>query len=145
MGRRISTEDILIREPKDSDWAYICSCWKQGNQKHHRWIKPHAYFNGMDRLIEKLKSVATFRVCCDPERPDFIIGWSCTTDGEAAHFVYVRPKMRLWGVATHLIKAASLSQPVVATHWTDSCVELAEGGQSIVYRPDLLPGGEVAA
>ncbi len=113
--RIADTLEIVIRDIRPGDRNYIIDSWHKSAHVGMSWVPTHIYLPEMQARITRLLHRSKVVVACDPEDPDFIIGWACTENG-TLHYVFVRHAFQLAGVCTRLL--AGLPLPLVVTHCT---------------------------
>lgn len=97
---------IYIRRPRPTDQSYIASTWVnsliqvRGNTKSES-----------NALVDRMLDDPAVRLllAVEPSSMDTILGWLCYTpmpSSRIVHYVYVRDKLRLRGIASALYRKA---------------------------------------
>lgn len=138
MTKKIETErfDYLIREETPDDNAFILSSWKQSYRATYPDLHSGPFFSSLEQQLRKIRKRSKILVACDPERPEFIVGY-VVYEPEAVHYIYVKEIRRENGVARELLKACGQNKhPIVCTYWTRACERYAaKKPGALLYSP----------
>lgn len=130
-------DDVVIkyRGAEEGDLNFILNSWMKSYQGVKRNIRPDMYFLGQQRLIGALAQTSDLIISCDgkPGQSHFIYGYICGKMDAARnelllHYVYVKQGYRTVGVAKDLLVQLGWNHAtsIQATHWTPTCVSLAQ-------------------
>jgi len=142
MARAILNPDKLtprIRGPVKDDWNFVLSCWKNSYRDSLGHIPGHLYWPNYSAEVDRCLERAHVLVACDPERDDFIWGWTCADfEVPCVHYVFVRMCARKQGVATALL--GKLARPIQCSYWTRDAEAIAKAHPGLlVYAPSNAP------
>lgn len=124
MGIPLDVLTANIRDYRASDFNCIVSQWI----KSHRDCGTTKIHDGelRRRITSLLQDQSRFRVSCDPEDDDQILGWVCA-DAPVLHYLYVKQPFRRQGIARQLLAAANLASitEILCTHWTQDADKIS--------------------
>lgn len=119
--KQLKKEDIIRFRTynKSKDQTFIYDTWLKGLRYGNRWfgaIDHQAFFKTYYQVLETLfnRPNIGIKVACLVEDSDVIIGY-CVFEGDAIHWVFVRPDWRGIGLSKDLIPAGIKT----ATHLTE--------------------------
>lgn len=116
--------DIMLRNVAESDMDFIYDSWMRSFRKAgaNKLIPDDFYKAWHSTNIEKtLKSGSKILIACSADNIDSVLGWLCYTeyDGEpVVHFIYVKSKYRLSGMAKVLMRKAGFTDSIICTSIT---------------------------
>ncbi len=129
--------DITIRPMADGDLSFVMSSWKKSNRDSSK-LPNGLYFNVMQHRIHGIleDDKTKLLVATAKASPDFIMGWACANRG-ILHYAYTRQSFRRARVATRLLDALGLLEPLTVTHWTHSAEGVSKKHR-FRYEPERL-------
>jgi GNAT superfamily N-acetyltransferase len=97
---------VYIRRPRPTDQSYIASTWVNSLIQVRGNTKSEA-----NALVDRMLDDPAVRLllAVEPSSIDTILGWICYTpmpSSRIIHYVYVRDKLRLRGIASALYRKA---------------------------------------
>lgn len=123
--------NVLIRESLESDTNFILSSWLKSfrNSQAVRGMDNEEYFTGQELVIKKILHKSITKVIVNPEDEDQILAYmTVETKNHKAivHYIYVKQTFRGFGLATKLIKAFALHDPIYFSHMTPAAKHLSK-------------------
>jgi GNAT superfamily N-acetyltransferase len=133
-------EDILtvkVRPVRDGDWPLIYDTFVRSAGIGQAKLRPEVFKKGktlgrfhkeLAYRLDVLKSRdATFKVACDPDDNDLIMGWAAG-EGPVLHYIYIKTAYRGQGIARELVAELGLANqsPLAYTVRTMTSEVIAE-------------------
>lgn len=136
---------LQYRGATEKDINFILNSWLVSFRKSKRWTNDGIYWKKQQRLIASLASHATVIICCDQEKPEYVIGWIC---GEhigselRVHYVYVKQGYRDLGIGRELLKLMGwrVGRQIIASHSTPAMRGMKERFH-VIYDEYVLTEG----
>lgn len=129
--------EYVIRSLEDDDHAIIFGSWRHSFREDgcEKFVPGYIWDHALQKRMERYIKKSVFKIAVDPQHPDYVLGWSCSSRLGHVHYVYVRDMFRNHGVAKSLVGG---KRPMVCTHWTKACESIAsEKPAQLIYKPSL--------
>ncbi len=97
--------DWVLREMRDGDRNYVLSSWLRSyaDAPEFRGTQRPVYFAMYEPLVKSIIARSTVAVATLPESTDVVLGWMAI-EGDALHYLLVKPRWRKLGIATWLLE-----------------------------------------
>ena len=139
---------ILLRKPEPDERAlrFVLDSWCKTvvaetpwnfSTPHHTPPPPHPLMiYEHDTLLKKIIPHSTIILACDPDDPDTVWGYVCTTDKvNLLHFIYVKSAFRGFGIGGGLLRASGLYRNSIFTSHRTKSLFVAFPGIRFLWNP----------
>jgi GNAT superfamily N-acetyltransferase len=113
-----------LRGMRDEDRNYVLSSWLRSYAAKGRdardYVEHARFFDDYAPIVRSLLDRSQVIVASLREEPDVIVGWA-SVEGDALHYVLVKPRWRRLGVARWMLNDFA-ALPVAYTHRTSDAM-----------------------
>lgn len=116
--------DLELRAMNENDRHYVLSSWLRSYAGRSREARDYAaidaFYDDYAPVVRSLLARSQVMVASLKENADVIVGWAAI-EGDALHYVLVKPRWRKLGVARWMLTEFA-SLPVAYTHRTSDAL-----------------------